>query len=219
MAVAERHTFQILTKRPGRMRSMLTSDGFWESVKSIVGEYGSSSAAETVIDAHVLPNVWIGVSVETQKWARPRLTNLLATPASVRFVSCEPLLGSLDLWPWLDSLDWIIAGGESGARARPMHPDWARSLRDQCVQADVPFFFKQWGQFAPESACVWVDSDGAPRGAIAVIDPRGRSWTRTPLIAPADAIRMRRVGKGRAGRMLDDRTWNEFPVVVEGKAG
>jgi len=97
-----------------------------------------------------LPNVWLGVSVEDQRCADASIPYLLQTPAAVRFLSCEPLLGLVDLR--LDParpLDWVIAGGESGPAARPMQPDWVRSLRDQCQLAGVPFFFKQWGEWAP----------------------------------------------------------------------
>jgi protein gp37 len=123
-------------------------------------------------------NVWIGTTVEDQRRANERIPVLLAVPAVVRFLSCEPLIGPVDLDPgrcdvhgtqfargghctecaangysselsyghWLDGIGWVIAGGESGAGARPMHPDWARALRDQCADSDVAFFFKQWGE-------------------------------------------------------------------------
>jgi len=90
-------------------------------------------------------NVWIGTSIGLQRRAEERLPRLLEVPAVVRFVSCEPLLGPLDLAPWLAELHWVICGGESGHEARPMNPDWARSLRNQCLEARVPFYFKQWG--------------------------------------------------------------------------
>ncbi|MGH2496114.1 MAG: DUF5131 family protein [Ktedonobacteraceae bacterium] len=90
-------------------------------------------------------NIWLGTSIGLQAHAACRLDALLSHPAIVRFVSAEPLLGSLDLTPWLPSLQWVIVGGESGAGARPMWPAWARSLREQCSVAQVPFFFKQWG--------------------------------------------------------------------------
>jgi protein gp37 len=90
-------------------------------------------------------NVWIGTSVENQAAADKRLPILTCIPAPVRFLSCEPLLGPVDLSPWLRRISWVIAGGESGTQARPMGPDWARSLRDQCQAAGVPFLFKQWG--------------------------------------------------------------------------
>ncbi len=126
-ALQQGHIFQILTKRPGR------AVAWW-------GRY-----AEHFIDGWPL-NVWIGASVESQKYA-PRLTVLARLPAPVRFVSAEPLLEQLELAPWLDdgALHWVIAGGESGIGARPMELDWARSLRDQSAKAGVAFFLKQLG--------------------------------------------------------------------------
>ena len=111
-----------------------------------------------------LDNVWLGVSIENKKHGWPRVRCLKGTPASVRFLSVEPLLE--DVTPLrLDGIHWVIVGGESGHGARPMHADWPRSLRDQCQEAGVPFFFKQWG--------------GAKKAA--------------------------------AGRVLDGRTWDEYP--------
>ena len=95
------------------------------------------------------PNVCLMVSTEDQEWADKRIPILLETPARWRGLSCEPLLGPIDLEPYLDRLDWVIAGGESGKGARPMHPAWARRLRDQCTAAAVSYFFKQWGAWAP----------------------------------------------------------------------
>lgn len=117
MERAHWHKFQVLTKRAERLAAIAPSLP-WPS------------------------NVWMGVSVENQRWTS-RIDYLKSTPAQVKFLSCEPLLGPLTLD--LDSLDWIIVGGESGYRARPMQLDWARGIRDQCVAAGVPFFFKQWG--------------------------------------------------------------------------
>ncbi len=128
------HTYQVLTKRSGRMASLLRAwkaDGFEPP-----------------------PNVWLGTSVENQRWAAIRIPKLLETPAAVRFLSCEPLLGRIDLEPWLGDrpgLDWVIAGGESGPCARPMDPGWASSLRDQCMDAGIAFFFKQWGGRTPKA--------------------------------------------------------------------
>ena len=127
------HVFQVLTKRPGR------AVGWWK-------EYGHHFPEGWP------PNVWIGTSVESQKYA-PRLTVLSRLPASIRFVSAEPLLEAIDLSPWLDSgaLQWVIVGGESGHHARPMEPDWVRDLRDQSNRARVAFFFKQWGGRTPKA--------------------------------------------------------------------
>ncbi len=218
------HTFQVLTKRPGRMRSLLTSDAFREEVASLAAQMTDEDHCDSVSDAvkfHYwpLPNVWVGTSVESQKWADVRIPQLLATPAAVRFLSCEPLLGSLDLTGsgtsqkyWLTgrpewgpeeiigngyvvqpltvapALDWVIVGGESGPHARPMHPDWARGLRDQCVAAGVAFHFKQWGEWAP-----WVWSAGRPTHYF------------------PDGTISSRLGKKAAGRELDGRTWDEYP--------
>lgn len=136
-------------------------------------------------------NVWVGTTVETQVWARRRLPALEAIPAAVRFVSCEPLLGRLNLAPWLGhSLGWVIAGGESGPRARPSDPAWFQALRDQCVAAGVPFHFKQWGNWAPAAR---------PGGAL----QDGPTSPRTPMV---------RLHREAAGRMLDGRTWDQVPA-------
>ena len=121
------HVFQVLTKRPGR------AVAWWKEHESSFPEGWPSS-------------VWIGTSVENQKYA-PRLTVLERLPAKVRFVSAEPLLERLDLTPWLERgvLRWVIVGGESGPGARPMELEWAATLKEQCDQADVKFFLKQLG--------------------------------------------------------------------------
>jgi protein gp37 len=248
MAATPKHTYQILTKRHGRMRALLNDDAFhgevagMASALAITGELPSTGFA----GRSVLPNVWLGVSVEDQKRADLRIPALLDTPAAVRFLSCEPLIGSVDLagrgWlpvsagdpdpdaecktcgteefsdqhghetvhrcgsrhaepcrvlpngdcdldgeptgEWCNGpiqpyprISWVISGGESGSGARPAHPDWFRSLRDQCQAAGVPYFFKQWGEWAPRR----------------------------------DSVDMVRVGKKQAGRELDGRTWDEFP--------
>ena len=205
-----------------------------------------------------LPNVWIGVSVEDQATADARIPVLLELPAAVRFLSCEPLLGPVDLDPprceacgpspcdhdsrtpdglpwcsehgqemvhgeWLPGIDWVIAGGESGNGARPMHPDWARSLRDQCVAAGVPFLFKQHGAWTfEETATRW--SAGGPIPEMfedpsevlwmttqSSTDPK-RVGERTPYILDGDRARRGwKLGKKKAGRELDGRTWDQFP--------
>ena len=123
MQLADWHTYQVLTKRPARMVSLLRG-----KLRSIAAK------------AHI----WWGVSVENRRHGLPRIDLLRAAPVSVRFLSVEPLLedlGAIDL----DGIDWVIVGGESGPGARPMKPQWVRSIRDQCAAARVPFFFKQWG--------------------------------------------------------------------------
>lgn len=149
----------------------------------------------------VLPNVWLGVSVETQQWADIRIPVLLDTPAAVRGLSCEPLLGPIDLdrsmrWHDHSLLHWVIVGGESGPKARPMHPDWARKLRDFCTARGVPFFFKQWGE--------WCHSDQMPEDTWSRLDS-AINLGQQPHPEP------HRVGKKAAGRELDGRTWDEYP--------
>jgi protein gp37 len=144
-------------------------------------------------------NVWVGTTVENQHWAEIRLPQLLAVPAERRFLSCEPLLGPLDLRPWtsdraknLYPIDWVIAGGESGPKARAMLPGWARDVRDQCQSAEIPFHFKQWGHWAPAQR----GSEGATEFWDAV---EGKLIKMVPL------------GKKPAGRFLDGKTWNQVP--------
>jgi protein gp37 len=165
MADARQHTFQPLTKRPGR-----------------------ALAAFSQLPAP--QNVWLGVSVEDQAAADERIPILQATRAAKRWLSCEPLLGPINLAPFghvgndriVHDIDWVVAGGESGPRARPINPDWARSLRDQCALAGVPYLFKQWGEFVPTTEF----RDGQPF--------------------------MTRVGKKRAGRLLDGVEHNGYPT-------
>lgn len=133
-------------------------------------------------------NAWLGISVVNQEEADRDIPKLLDTPARIRFLSMEPLLGPIDITPWLqpdtldnstaNAIDWIIVGGESGPKARPMQPDWVRSLREQCRTAGTAFFFKQWGEFMP-------------------------------LGHPVNMLRM---GKKAAGRMLDGRTHDGIPT-------
>lgn len=166
MGAAKQHTFQLLTKRHARMRSLLTrwSEHATKGCHCPAGEGGCSAPVDVQHGVWPLPNVWLGVSVEDQKWADIRIPALLDTPAAVRWISAEPLLGPVvlhDHWIGADPyrhdeprLDWVVTGGESGPGARPMHPDWARSLRDQCEAADVPFFMKQAGTvLAKEWGC------------------------------------------------------------------
>jgi protein gp37 len=146
-------------------------------------------------------NVWLGTTVETQRWAQRRVPLLLEQRAAVRFLSCEPLLGSIDLTDWLTpdasghAIDWVIAGGESGHRARAMNPAWARALRDQCITHGVAFHFKQWGNWCPSNGHandyqVRLVNDGTPTG-----------------------IQMINVGKRDGGRTLDGREWNGLPRI------
>lgn len=200
MAATGAHTYQILTKRPGRMRSLLNSAVFRQTVAEhhlciIESRFGRaiSSASEVVWP---LPNVWLGVSAENQRWADVRIPVLLDTPAATRFVSAEPLLGPIDLNDHTVRLDWVIAGGESGPGARVMHPEWARRLRDQCTTAGTAFFFKQWGAWRP------LQPDENPTS------PAGHHPARVRL---DEQVEMVRLGKTRTGCHLDARTWDDFP--------
>lgn len=227
------HVFQLLTKRPERMHEYLNAgadvllkrwseslDGFviMDEQDIMFSEYVSGFLDQD--NFFPLPNVWIGVSVEDQKTANERIPLLLQTPAAIRYLSCEPLLGPVDLnsislpdgvyWDALDKteaadavlegdcaavIDWVIVGGESGHKARPMHPDWVRSLRDQCQRAVVPFFFKQWGEWAPIHDLL-ADGPGI----------KGKVWHR---FDPDESVC--RIGKMAAGRLLDERIWDEIP--------
>lgn len=225
MALTPRHTYQVLTKRPDRMREWFHYRGTWpiltileslpaELVQKILISAGGPESLHGI--QWPLPNVWLGVSVEDQNTADERIRLLLTTPATKRFLRIEPLLGPIDLsniksqigpnsfitqnafdkvdslnkgYPW-PGIDWVIAGGESGPNARPTHPDWIRSIRDQCQDAGVPFFFKQWGEWAPPSLT--------------------RDFTRKFELFE-DGSLMYKVGKNAAGRLLDGREWNEMP--------
>lgn len=234
MSVTTRHKYQVLTKRAERMQEYFED----RCSNVIMGDYPEAIAEADIGfkwtpatdrrggydncgPAWPLENVWLGVSVEDQDTADERIPLLLQTPAAVRFLSCEPLLGPIDLGNLpsasgigrhLDCLsnggvdpgalipskiDWVIAGGESGPKARPSHPNWFRSLRDQCADAGVPFFFKQWGEHAPI-------------GSLADCP----NWVSDPdiLFYPAAEYCFKRVGKKAAGRLLDGREHMEYPA-------
>jgi protein gp37 len=239
MTLAPQHTFQILTKRANRMRDFLTRRDL-RLPHQLCGGDGCNYCGD--FDGHVpwvgypMPNVWLGVSAEDQRRADERVPDLLATPAAVRFVSAEPLLGAIDFSPWLNhmvasadlggypvwtrgllpSLDQIITGGESGRNARPMHPDWARSIRDQCAAAHVPFFFKQWGEFALDYDRERDDPDWRRCDLEAQKTPHGQ-WLNLAggMGFHGDrVVRMDRVGKKAAGRTLDGRTHDAFPEAT-----
>jgi protein gp37 len=243
MANCPQHTFQILTKRPERMMEYLTAKTEGYGMQS--GEVKQLTRAAAAIATSgmgkfgstfswPLQNVWLGVSVENQQAANERIPLLLQAPAAVRFLSIEPLLGSVNLnstlggVQWIDGqrgcdgkhygigsnecpkwlhhhhdhrcqkgIDWVIVGGESGPGARPMHPQWARDLRDQCVKAGVPFFFKQWGEHlhTDQITC----------------EIRKQFSFNKWINEPSDGFV--RTGKKLAGRELEGRTWDEMPEV------
>lgn len=233
MALCPQHRFQVLTKRADRMRYWVRAGGtinrVAEAMRSIapkpcmsVADAAKQFGHELTAPWWPLPNVWLGVSAEDQARADGRIPDLLATPAAVRFVSAEPLLGPVDLTEatrrflrhpsYLNlSLHWVIVGGESGPDARPMHPDWARSLRDQCQAAGVAFFFKQWGEWAPGEiagpnerpidAATWWNE-------VWNIERVGKSQPDQRYDEEPDLFR---IGKRAAGRLLDGREWNQMP--------
>ncbi|WP_020621109.1 DUF5131 family protein [Paenibacillus daejeonensis] len=241
MALASRHTFQILTKRPDRMLEYMTKSYLPHGIDKLVdiapwmeqhGWISPEDAANIAPPGSTLPkwpewplpNVWLGVSVEDQATADERIPLLLQTPAAVRWLSCEPLLGSVDLSSieyngeavnvlsgsynnrfiktfLLPSqrINWVVVGGESGPHARPMHLDWAREIRDQCIVAEVPFYFKQWGE--------WVQIHPLRCNEPGI---KGKEWYN---FDPDTAVC--RIGKKAAGRLLDGREWNEMPVQAK----
>ncbi|WP_267294011.1 phage Gp37/Gp68 family protein [Mycobacterium hackensackense] len=241
-----KHTFMVLTKRHARMRSLLSSPDFQEMVFSFGGVgRGQAGAHLSQYRKWPVPNVHLGVSAENQRWADIRIPTLMETPAAVRFISAEPMLGPIKLshlhshcpthdfpggfcvgyCPDRVLPDWVIVGGESGPRARPMHPNWARGLRDQCTKIGIPFFFKQHGEWAPAP---WHGPDGATHAFTGGLyqDDNG-DWVENfmalghsptsserDLTTPPGSQGMRRVGKKAAGRELDGRTWDEFPAAV-----
>lgn len=230
-----RHTFQILTKRPRRMLDYFTrrpnSPAF--GVRNRIARRFAELARNDDVSGFALPlpNVWLGVSVEDQETADERIPVLLQTPAAVRFISAEPLLGPIDLWSVKHGpgfyvnvltqqdtpdvikqprIDQVIAGGESGPRARPSHPDWFRMLRDACARNDVAFFFKQWGEWLPGETEVLSEPPGRvvypDNEEIELVDGRRYSTIE------AHGREFIKVGKKTAGRQLDGRTHDDYPA-------
>lgn len=193
----------------------------WLLLTKRIGNVGNMLPVPFDFDRHY-PNVWIGATVVNQAEADRDIPKLLAVPAAKRFLSMEPLLGPVDLnaTPAGDilcrcegcmnmtpdtRLDWVIVGGESGPKARPMHPDWARSLRDQCEAAGVPFLFKQWGEWLP------AKEGRSITGRTLVLEGSAPFTDNPQWHGFEDGQQVARVGKKAAGRLLDGRTWNEAP--------
>ncbi|CAN7333051.1 phage Gp37/Gp68 family protein [Bosea sp. LjRoot90] len=260
MALTPQHTYQVLTKRAARMRAYMAEreellvaaddEGGGPIARAVIALADTERRSIPIALSHVNPtqnrwplrNVWLGVSAEDQRRADERIPDLLATPAAVRFVSAEPLLGPIDFRSPLyrdainythqsflrdpaepddyryhsAKLDWIIVGGESGQGARPMHPDWARQIRDQCAAAGTAFFFKQWGEWAPPPQYLpsveWSEGSGIgevawPDGTIGHghMDEHGGA-----------GCMLNRAGKKYAGRMLDGVQHNAMPEARHG---
>lgn len=239
MSLTPHHIYQSLTKRASVMHSVMNNT----TLKNRVYARRDVNAVRMGIKnlnefEWPLPNLWLGVSVEDDK-QKDRIDLLLRTPAAVRFLSCEPLLGPIilnrtpvadyggfrnsltgkivlgpeDKFVGLDELpkiDWVIAGGESGPDARPMHPDWARSLRDQCMAAGVPFFFKQWGEWIPGSQTSRAD------GTFCIINKEGQKLNATQIMTENhDQTLIVKNGKKKNGNLLDGVKYLEFPEVKE----
>lgn len=222
MALCPQHTFQILTKRPERA----VEYSKWVEKKQSLGRKG-------LIEQFPLPNVWIGTSVENQQTADERIPQLLQIPAAVRFLSCEPLLGNVDLKNIKhelsvinaltgydetlkhnsnNKLHGVICGGELGSKARPMHPDWARKLRDDCKAAGVPFFFNQWGE--------WITADEMPIEYYKQFrSGTGKPWqiANFQFIGDSRIFTYHKLGKKASGRLLDGVVHNEMPSIKSWK--
>ncbi len=162
MVQANRHVFQVLTKRAGRMLK-------WTKARYQSGSNGKNGKK------HWPTNVWLGVSVENQVYTS-RITYLQKSPASIRFLSIEPLLGPVTLGrSLLEGIHWVIVGGESGPRARAVRPEWVFKIREQCEKHHVPFFFKQWGAYDPSGKRVGKKVAGR------ILE--GRTWNEMPVIS------------------------------------
>lgn len=252
MAIASHHVFQILTKRSDRMRAYI--EALMPRFEERMWATGLLEFSYEL--TWPLANVWLGVSVEDQARADERIPDLLATHAAVRWISAEPLLGPIKTrgvsadrqrqWDWLTGqtglmhpvdgpdfadgprIDWVVVGGESGPGARPMHPDWAREIRDQCAAAAVPFLFKQWGTWREvlhtEDGARVEDVDVGSETAeayLGMVQPDQRGWVHAdgrtfyghPDNLPDGAWRfVERIGKKAAGRHLDGMLHDGYPT-------
>lgn len=240
---SQHHIYQILTKRPERMLEYFM-DNRYQKILSESYQLNAKIKPEMIgsgidnpkgwgngLPAWGYKHLWLGVTVENQEQADKRIPILLQIPADVRFISVEPMLGPVNIADLISRsdvneldcrplgswhLDWIICGGESGTKARPVHPHWVRSLKDECHAIGVSFFFKQWGEwkpneFSPEQIitmnnCVpclpptemWLDDNGRK-----LKEPNDTSWL------------MMKVGKKRSGCLLDGKEYKQFPEVVK----
>jgi protein gp37 len=260
MALTPQHTYLTLTKRADRQRGYLQQNSTGGHIFHVASQFGNPASG-----TWPLPNHWVGVSAENQKYADLRIPELLQTPAAVRWVSAEPLLGPIDLSCWseeglecgecqwrgredqakliedppddshfncprcgeicahtpLDELlgaergiNWLVCGGESGPGARPIHPDWARSLRDQCAAAGVPFFFKQWGEWGPGE----IVADDRRYPTKQYFNGEWEECSDDWATEKDNGSILYRVGKKAAGRLLDGKEHNEYPEVMERKS-
>lgn len=185
------HIFLILTKRP----------------EIAFDFYGGTSGFG--LSPPPLLNVHLGVSISNpnEMW---KATELSRIPAAVRWISFEPLLADVGEIPLIDG---VVVGGESGSGARPMHPDWPRNIRDQCIAEGIPFFFKQWGAYTPDGSAQVIKNDVVFLKDGTLMDTKDvfRNGWQKYYDTPTDCIWMKRVGKKKAGRLLDGKEWNQLP--------
>jgi protein gp37 len=216
MALCPQHTFQCLTKQPARMLEY-----FAEKRGHFTCEYKPGYSISRLLPVH---NVHLGLSCMNQTDVDRDVPILLQTPAAARWLSLEPLMGPINLYTYLPTLEieresgmwrdlvrWVVVGGESGPGARPMHPDWVRSIRDQCSASGVPFMFKQWGEWLP----IATPRMTAKVGETLIIDGFGNtrpaSWGDV-MQSRGDLWAVERVGKKSAGHLLDGREHLAFPA-------
>jgi protein gp37 len=212
MVQCRQHVFIVLTKRP-------------ENILPTINLFGWGLPLP--------PNVWLGVTAENQQTANERLPYLIKIPAAVKFVSVEPMLGPVNISMWFysgymeppqdDVIDWVICGGESGPGARPMHPDWARSLRNQCRDAYIPFFFKQWGEWIPWEFDAQPPFMNSQNGrfedghTLKIIDGKtgdtAKNWDDGMwcIVEGFEQCLFEKVGRKTAGNLLDGEKWEQYP--------
>lgn len=211
MSGCPQHQFQVLTKRPERMKKLINDDGFCSYVKSTFNskQLLGNIPMNTPFPGWPLPNVCLGTSVE-DKERKFRIAHLRDTLAAVHFLSLEPLLDNMGHM-YLKDIDWVIVGGESGKNARLMHPAWVKSIRDQCERKGIPFFFKQWGEYAYYHGLP-IPLDHAAK--IKYYWQFGK-FNRVKPDDPASVLKQYpiacKVGKHEAGNLLDGQKHEEFP--------
>jgi protein gp37 len=210
MSLCREHTFQLLTKRP-HVACLLLTDDFAGSVEWAADGICADKGWCPPEFEWPLPNVWFGITLENQETADERRAAFRAIPAAVKYVSHEPALGLVD-WTGWEFVNQIISGGETGKNARPSHPNFHRAARDFCQANGIAYFFKAWGKWAPRIGSDDPDGRGRP------MYPDGRfgdpnDWEPGP--AMKEAALMYPVGKRRAGRLLDGRTWDQMPEVSQ----
>lgn len=227
MSLCPQHTFQILTKRPDRMRAYFDDFGNrYETIEDIAVKIGEAHGVKDAYERYYRwlnaysPNVWLGTSIcsNVDAW---RADVLRKTAPHVRFLSVEPMLGPVGDVD-LTGIQWVIAGGESGPGARPMHQVWALELRDRCIEAGIPYFFKQWGEHKPLGSLGSLVplTLGTKRSVVFYDGEHFKNTNQPPEQWPSlerwqtgRGELVERVGKKNAGRLLGGREWNEFPKV------